>query len=368
MAAPLAKRLLLSAGALVAALVAGDLLFRWLGPPLEYRTGGFARTPTGLLVPLAEYYSFTWRRGDLSEDGTGPRGRLQPGLRLRLGYEQPRWSYFDADGCIAVQNNSLGFRDEEFPVAKPKGEFRALALGDSFTYGIGVRQQDSWPEVLEDLLARERGGSVQVINCGMACGRGARSAAEYAPWVASDGLGFAPDLVVLGFCLNDFSDAVPMLGYEVPKYERVLGGICRILDYLRKYLVMRAARQRPNTIDIDGIVARDAARWQQVQTGLRQLQQTLSAAGIPFVVAVFPMLSQLDGPYPYGNLHRMVGEFCEREGIRVLDLWPAFRGRADQDLWVHPTDQHPNDVGHRIIAEQVLEYLRAQGLATAPAK
>ena len=46
--------------------------------------------------------------------------------------------------------------------------------------GMGVRAQDNWPTVLERMLQTARGGPVQVINAGMACGNGARSAAEYA--------------------------------------------------------------------------------------------------------------------------------------------------------------------------------------------
>jgi lysophospholipase L1-like esterase len=366
--ASLGRRLLLLFGAGLVALALGDLLVRWFGPRMSYSTKGFILTPSGERVPAAEIYHFMARRGDLSDEGEGPRGHLQPGLETRLGYEQPRWSYYDRDGCVTIRNNSLGFRDDEFPVQKPAGEWRALALGDSFTYGMGVRAEDNWPTVLERLLRAQRGAPVQVVNGGMACGNGARSAAEYAPWLEREGLSFGPDLVILGFCLNDFSDDIPMLGYQPPKYEPFLGGFSRTLDFLVQWRREAAVRLQPTTIDIDGIAARDAARWQAVREGMRRIQRALAAAKVPFVVAVFPMLSQLDGPYPYLRLHEQVAAFCKQEGILCTDLWPAFRGRSDQDLWVHPTDQHPNDVGHRIIAEQVFAFLREQELLPARAK
>jgi hypothetical protein len=31
-------------------------------------------------------------------------------------------------------------------------------------------------------------------------------------------------------------------------------------------------------------------------------------------------------------------------------------------LWVHGTDQHPNDVGHRLMAEGIFWFLREQQL------
>jgi lysophospholipase L1-like esterase len=361
--------LLLAFGALAAALVLGEVVYRAFGPvlPVGAEEQGFILTPSGERVPSSEIYHFMVRRGDISDEGEGPRGHLQPSLETRMGYRHPLWAYYDRDGCITIRNNSLGFRDDEFPVQKPPGEWRAIALGDSFTYGMGVQAKDNWPTVLERSLAAHRGGPVQVINAGMACGNGARSAAEYAPWLAREGMAFAPDLVILGFCLNDVSDDVPMLSYVPAKYEPVLWGISRLLDsavFLRRMHAARAADRRPA---LDAILDSPAAkaRWQAVQEGLRAIAATCASAKVPFVVAVFPMISQLDGPYPYERIHAMVGEFCKREGIRCVDLLPAFRGRTDESLWVHGTDQHPNDVGHRWMADGIFAFLREQQLLPA---
>lgn len=366
------KRLLLAVGALVAAAVLGEIAYRCFGPVLPVSAGeqGFILTPSGERVPSSEIYHFMVRRGDISDEGDGPRGHLQPSLETRMGYAHPLWSYYDRDGCITIKNNSLGFRDDEFPVQKPTGEWRVIALGDSFTYGMGVQANDNWPTVLERSLAQQRGSAVQVINAGMACGNGARSAAEYAPWLAREGMAFGPDLVILGFCLNDVSDDVPMLSYAPAKYEPVLGGISRVLGAATFLARMRAARATDTSKGIEAILdsAPAKARWQAVQEGLRAIAATCAAAKVPFVVAVFPMMSQLDGPYPYGRIHAMVGEFCQREGIRCVDLLAVFRGRADQNLWVHGTDQHPNDVGHRLMADGIFSFLREQQLLPRPGR
>jgi len=166
----------------------------------SYEPGGFY-TPDGTKVPIAEIANFLTGGGYLGGDqDVHPRGRLTPGLRVKQGYDRPRWDYFDAQGCILIEHNSVGFRDEEFPLQKPAGEFRVLALGDSFTYGSGVQAQDAWPQVLERDLSHG-GRKVQVINCGFAAG--SYAPAGYDTWMASDGLLLQPDLVVVGFCLND---------------------------------------------------------------------------------------------------------------------------------------------------------------------
>ena len=83
----------------------------------------------------------------------------------------------------------------------------------------------------------------------------------------------------------------------------------------------------------------------------------LEGHGIRFMVVIQPMLSGLQIEYPYAGLTAMVRAFCEAEGIEYVDLTPRFLDRPERELWVHPTDQHPNHRGHRLIAEGILDYL-----------
>ena len=56
--------------------------------------------------------------------------------------------------------NNLGFRDRDFRRGKAPGR-RAIVLGDSFTYGWGVNNDDPWPKVLERSL-----NNVEMANLG----------------------------------------------------------------------------------------------------------------------------------------------------------------------------------------------------------
>jgi lysophospholipase L1-like esterase len=339
---------------LAAGLLAAEGLARGLRPKAYAPV--FFLTPAGDRVPISEIIHFL-RYSPTADKAGEPRAWSPALLDLKLQYDRPRWSYFDAQGCIRVAHNSLGFRDEEFPVEKPAGELRVLALGDSFTYGTGVRAEDSWPEVLESLIAEGRPGGVQVINGGFAANT--YHPAGYPAWMRAEGLRFDPDLVVVGLCLNDLSTAVPMLGYAVVN-EDAFAGPCELLNRLRRTLEQRTLMSAPR--DYADIVRHDPAQWGEAQAGLIELRDLLAEHEVGLVVAVLPMMSRLGDDCPYLGLHAMAAEFCAAAGIPCVDLLPEVRHRDERDLWVHPLDQHPNDVGQRLLAEGIYAFLAAQGL------
>jgi len=59
--------------------------------------------------------------------------------------------------------NSLGFRDREFKPKTSPDEIRIAVLGDSFTFGWGVEENESWPRILEKKLC-EKGYPAVVMN------------------------------------------------------------------------------------------------------------------------------------------------------------------------------------------------------------
>lgn len=279
-----------------------------------------------------------------------PHSLLPGNLVAGQCYDRPRWAYFDDDGCVEARLNSLGFRDDEFPIEKPAGELRILAVGDSFTFGFGVRVEDCYVQRLERQLAAVH-GQVQVINGGFAPGES--SPAGYADWIEHDGLLLDPDVVLIGFCLNDMGD-VPM-AVIVPEPARLwLGGKSVLLHRIQVALHRHRLADYP--LDLARPVERAPAQWLATQAGLTKVRDVCAARGVRLVVAVFPMIARLDERYPYRRLHAMVNEFCEREGIEHVDLLERFLGRDAAELSVHPRDQHPNHEGQRLIAEGLFEY------------
>jgi lysophospholipase L1-like esterase len=348
----LLRKLGLAVAVLVGAAVAAELGYRVLGP--RPYAAPVVRDADGNEKPLSEIAAIVREWSERRPAETQPCAAMPPHMRVLTCYDRPELPYFDAQGCVEVRTNRYGFRDREFELAKRAGEFRVLALGDSFTFGNGVRVEDSWPEQLELLLSARFGSRIEVINGGFATG--SHSPAGYGDWLESDGLAFQPDVVIVGLCLNDLHMRVPMLAYPIAQPEPWLFGASRLLYRFQCAREQRMLIEAPKP-DAALLIAFDPAPAEASHAGLVRMRDLCRARGVRYVVAVFPMLSLLGKDYPYLGLHRLVAEICTAEQIDCVDLLDRFRGRDEHQLWVHPTDQHPNPAGHRLIAQGIYDFL-----------
>ncbi len=332
----------------VIALVLCEVVAR-VAPPVSYAPPT-VRLPDGTEVSTSALV-LDELRTSVGEARSGPSSRLRPNLNVRGWYDRPRWDYFDADDCVAYRTNRFGFRDDDFPLVKPPGELRILALGDSMTFAPGVRAEDSWVAVLERGLAEAHRRPVQVINAGFASGH---LPGEYLAWLVSDGLAFAPDVVLIGLTLNDMGD-IPMAAHVAVELElgpsHALSHVRRLWEQWRLNRIVREHHWSFSTL-----VDADPETWEGTQRALLTMRDELAARHVRLVVAILPMISALDDDYPYRGLHDMARAFCRAEDIEAVDLMNAVINRHAPDLWVHPTDQHPNDVGHALLADGLLRY------------
>ncbi len=76
----------------------------------------------------------------------------QPGISYTLERDTVLEAWGDR-----FRSNELGFRTR--PARKNAGTFRILFVGDSWTYGMGIREQETFPRVLEALAGEHSGES-----------------------------------------------------------------------------------------------------------------------------------------------------------------------------------------------------------------
>ncbi len=112
--------------------------------------------------------------------------------------------------------NSFGFRDKEYTLEKPNNTFRIIMLGDSYTEGMGVQQNEAFSKILENRLNIElkySNLSFEVINKGVM----SWTTVLHYLWIKNEGVKFKPDLVILNFDNNDIAGDIIM--EKVSKYD-----------------------------------------------------------------------------------------------------------------------------------------------------
>jgi lysophospholipase L1-like esterase len=291
-------------------------------------------------------------------------GEYVPGVRSRFVYPGNPRGYFDADNAVENLVNRWGLRGPEFAWQKPPGTFRILGLGDSYTFGEGVRVEDTF---LARLAASLNGGGparVEAINAGVS----SYNTVDEVDSLELRWAGLRPDLVLITFVLNDaYKESLfgPLqMGYvdglvRLARKPTVAGS--RLLGILwDRLLRWRTARQmrRAYLAPFAETALAAGNSWESCRTALQKAARLSRQGNFRLALAIFPELYRLDDGYPFGTVHQQVRREAEALGIPVLDLFDAFRGRDARELWVHPADHHPNDEAHRIAAEALLEFLR----------
>ncbi len=282
-----------------------------------------------------------------------------------LAYELNPGSEADL-ASMHVRVNRFGLRGPEVAPARPQGVRRVAALGDSVTFGFGVAAEEAWPAVLERLLnesGAEAGERWQVLNFGV----GGYSTRDEAIVLRAKALAFDPDVVVLGYYLND-----PQTDPLQPLHQAFHQPLWWEHSHLLRGLVLarenRALESLGHGDEFRYWHAPEGRLWPSVPRAFDALRAALDAranggARIPLVVATFPTWINFERweQYPYTNLHQQVLHAAAERGFEGLDLVPAFdaSGRTNAELMSDP--DHPNAAGHAIAARALHDALRADG-------
>lgn len=139
--------------------------------------------------------------------------RYAPNLRLRLAYGEKSKPF-------RFTTNSMGFRSREVSWTKPPGTFRILCLGDGFTEGFGVNDDQTFPYYLEEIV-RGIDKNIEVINAGQSgCGL-----PECLALIRGYAARLAPDLVILALNAgNDLATSEP--SGTLPRHGMAYGARC----------------------------------------------------------------------------------------------------------------------------------------------
>ena len=259
-----------------------------------------------------------------------------------------RTSVADIDYTI----NSLGFRDREFDIKKPKGQYRILCVGDSFTFGEGVKAQEAYPKVLETML-QTKYKNVEVINTGVS---GYNTVDEYL-YIRNKLLSFNADLIILGFYIgNDPEDPSLPFNQEM-KENNDIGKRSSLevyfrhkkkweefskMNYWEKY---RAALYDP-----------EGSQWKTCRAALESIRDLAASKGIALLVLVIPE-TDIE---PNSNLiyHLQLAETLNELQIKFIDASLSVEKADYVYEVVGHGDYHPAAKVHAIYARLLFEMIK----------
>lgn len=317
---------------------------------------------------------------------------LTLGKRLRPGFVG------DHHGS-RVSINSHGMRDREHPFAKEPGTLRILALGDSWTFGVGMTPEQTWPKRLEAHLSTpER--PVVVMNTGVSGYETYHEAIYYEELKEH----FEHDLVLVGIypvndvhdkgsryeryqALNDISPWLLWL-YRMPKHlyvTQVYENWRKARKYARRARFYEqegadagagadaaaAAAANPGHFapgedDWTELYRDDFEGWITMRESFASLGESVRSVGVPGVALLFPDLRDLARyrDYSHPRVGPKIRAAVEDAGLVFVDLADEFTAYAGREPEVSGMagSTHPSPAGYDLIARSVARELEARSL------
>jgi hypothetical protein len=223
-----------------------------------------------------------------------------------------------------------------------------------------VRWRDTFAIRLELLLNEEFDQPIEVLNLG------------HSMWGTLDEINFLArrarhyelDLVLLIYVLNDadYAGDLDLHNQFRSIYEPT--GFVRH-SYLLSFVQVSLGREFYGQLYLRSLLKRSLSRSDDWDRSLRLLGKGRNIAhsmGADFALVIFPFMYKLDSDYPFAEIHDLVRSYAETLQIPVLDLLPSLSGHRYTDLWVHPSDPHPNHRAHSIVSHAMAEFILAEEL------
>jgi lysophospholipase L1-like esterase len=304
---------------------------------------------------------------------------------------------------VDIRTDSEGYRVPVESSPEDPSASRILVVGDSFTFGVGVDAEDTFPQVLETRLAGVAPGGWEVRNGGVGGYGPLRTErllrARQAAW--------DPDVLVHALYVgNDLLDVRPSSFLEEPRIEKgrmVAGGEARhvrarlylrthshLYAFLRERLYGLYRRtplaERSQPLDPMGLAEwvgpiREVT-WPAAARSIEEIATWARLRGTRYAVMVIPARYQVDDEswaryrkgwgladdaFDRDHAQREVVELLQRLDVPYLDLLePMRQATSEGSRLYYEADRHWNAAGHALTARLLHEELDRLGWLRAP--
>ncbi|MBF0504787.1 MAG: hypothetical protein HQL14_06765 [Candidatus Omnitrophica bacterium] len=248
---------------------------------------------------------------------------------------------------VWIHTNADGFRGKDYPVARTHQK-RIIFLGSSFLLGWGVKEEDTFHNILESNLSKIY--PTQIINTGMI---NYNTDQETHLFIAK-GLKYHPDKVVVFWVGSDVMPTPHKSKWRFLGHSQFIT-LCWSFSHI---LAEHLDAAKSYKFYYSGQYKEGAPGLVRAKEAILELKDVCRKNHILLQVVMMPDLHNLAN-YPFKKGYRMIQGFFRDNGIDVLDVTPFFSKWHDPTaLWVSLDDAHPNKIAHQLIAEHTLDFIK----------
>lgn len=231
---------------------------------------------------------------------------------------------------VRVVTNSFGMKGEEVSLEKPPDVYRIALLGDSFAFGWGVTEEQSFARIFEKNLneSKQLGKKVEVLNFGVPGYSTFQETASY----MRDHYKFNIDTIVVYFVENDFG-----LPFFIGDGENPLSDA---VSFFKKTL-----------LKTDPVIEQKRRQLQSLSNPNKALRNLLNFArekGTKVMLVVNPGGKNVKQVY---SKLWILKEEQDLKPLRIEDdlQLEILEKNIDKSTLKLPTDPHPSPIKHEMI-------------------
>ena len=290
---------------------------------------------------------------------------------------KPDWNGFEFND-VPVHHNSLGLRGPEPGPVGAGDSVRILFVGDSVTYGHNLPAAATIPRRLQDQLEGRSARSVQVVNAGVP----GYSTFQEAAQIRRHGATLSPDLILLGFCLNDVTERYTSLAaFGGPRYFMLDVDTATGLSWPRRLWLgsslratgvrlLRGASRRGEAYRLRALweepgSAKILAAWQTVLDEIDQAAEEAGRLGVPLAVVIYPHARQVELASGTEDPQRTLIAHLEKRRIPYLDLLAPLRESSYRMQQMYLDVTHFSATGTEVVAPEIADFIVSHGLLPA---
>lgn len=298
---------------------------------------------------------------------------------LKVPRQRHKWSWGNKLEYVSdekIPYSHVRKEDKINLLPEHKDDFRILVIGDSLTWGAGLRIEERYSNILERMLNQNKGSQKKCLVLNFSY-TGA-PIEDYLKMLKSTIDFVEPKLVIIGFCFNDTQPRSQNYRFEKEQFDQKYG---HIIDGLENFLISvnlkLIARRVTKAIDkalilsgvfpawevgLDRTYNNSSPEWKGFEESLQEIAEICQMRGCDP-----PIFASLLHVHPNSKIYKSYGgrwyrqaeQAAKNAGFVVVSFLDEVGKLRPSELPVNQLDGHPSAKLNMVYAEGLYSAIRA---------